>query len=252
MFNDYDIFYGMPFFVPKIPVMNEKPPTLYAIMNSIVNYGKEEKTKIKDLASIARTTIFDFDYPLNENIEREDFECLILNKFLMRRIGFETLTAFKIQLNVKLNEIMPVYNQLFELIYEDKAFGEITKRSGFDNRIINGTSHNSSTINNTASNETENTTENSLSDTPQNELDNIRNNRYITEFNRNVGNTTSTDSSEQTGTSNTTENQTNNNTYEETTSRINLLEVYSKLNSEIKNVYSLIFNELECLFYQII
>lgn len=113
--------YGNLFFVPFIPVMNEKPPTLYSLLQSIVNYGKDEQTKIKDLAKVGRTTIFDFDYPLSDKITKEDFECMILNHFLMRRIGFETLTAFKIQLNVKMNSIMPMYNKLIDLLYEEKC-----------------------------------------------------------------------------------------------------------------------------------
>lgn len=258
--NNYDIFYGMPFLVPRIPIMNEKPPTLYAILNSIANFGKEEKTKIKNLALETHEQIFDFEYPLNENISKEDFECMILNKFLMRRIGFDTMTAFKIQLNVKLNEIMPIYNQLFELIYEDNAFGEITKREGFDNRIINGTSTNKSntttSMTNNSTNETENINENAKSDTPQNEIDNIYNKSYISEFTQNKGNATSRDVSKQNGnsenTSTSTDKQTNDNNYQETISKINLMDVYTKLNSEIKNVYTLIFNDLEELFYQLI
>ena len=40
--------------------VNDDPPTLYSIMQSIVNYGKQDKTKIKDLAEESRTTIFNF------------------------------------------------------------------------------------------------------------------------------------------------------------------------------------------------
>ena len=47
-------------------IMNPKPPTLYALMNSIVNYGKEEQTKIRDLASECHSDIFDFEYDLSE------------------------------------------------------------------------------------------------------------------------------------------------------------------------------------------
>ena len=138
---NYDYFLYGGFLVPFVPCINERPPTIYSLLESIVNYGKDDKTKIKDLASAGRSTIFDFDYPLSNKITKEDFEKMILNHFLMRRIGFETLTAFKIQLNVKLNEIMPMYNKLIDLLYSENAFGEITKRTGFDNRIIDNTSN---------------------------------------------------------------------------------------------------------------
>ena len=91
-----------------------EPPTIYSILNSYVNFSKETPEKIKNLAKTGRAVIFDFDYPLTSNIDKESFECMILNHFLMRRIGYETFTAFNIALNVKLNEIMPTYNIMYE------------------------------------------------------------------------------------------------------------------------------------------
>ena len=92
-------------FMPFIPPNCDKPPTVYSILNSIVNGDKEEDdyTKIKDLAKEGRSTIFNFDYPLSSNINKEKFETQILNHYLMRRIGYETVTAFRIALDVKLN-----------------------------------------------------------------------------------------------------------------------------------------------------
>ena len=240
------------FFVPFIPVMNERPPTLYSLLQSIVNYGKEEKTKIKDLASVGRTTIFDFDYPLSEKITKEEFETMILNKFLMRRIGFETLTAFKIQLNVKLNEIMPMYNKLIDLLYSENAFGEITKRTGFDNRIIDNTSNTTNSMTNNSETSHTETSDRRESNTPQNELANVRDGSYVTKYNydTNIGN--SEDTSTTSGNSENVSNTTDNNNYEETTSKINMFEIYSKLNEEIKNIYTMIFKDLECLFYQLV
>ena len=119
-----------PIAFPPLPNDISEPPTLYSLLESIVNFDALNKTKIKDLAKMGRSTIFDFNYPLTSNISKEDFECMILNKFLMRRIGFDTLTAFKIQLNVKLNEIMPAYNKLFDSLNGWNLFndGEIERR----------------------------------------------------------------------------------------------------------------------------
>ena len=66
----------------------------------------------------------------------------------MIRIGFDTVTAFRIQLNVKLNEIMPLYNKMFDLLYDNDLFGEITKRDGTDNRTTQNTSISENTVNN--------------------------------------------------------------------------------------------------------
>lgn len=240
------------FFVPFIPVMNEKPPTLYSLLQSIVNYGKEEQTKIKDLASAGRTTIFDFDYPLSDKITKEEFETMILNKFLMRRIGFETLTAFKIQLNVKLNEIMPMYNKLIDLLYSNYDFGEITKRKGFDNRIVDNTSNTTNSMTNNSNTTHQNISDRRGSNTPQNELDNIKQGKYVTEYHYDTDNSTNEDNSISNGESQNVSNTKDNNNYEETTSKINMFEIYSKLNEEIKNIYTMIFKDLDCLFYQLV
>lgn len=240
----YDYFLYGGFLVPFVPSINERPPTIYSLLESIVNYGKDDKTKIKDLASAGRTTIFDFDYPLSDKITKEDFEKMILNHFLMRRIGFETLTAFKIQLNVKLNEIMPMYNKLIDLLYSENAFGEITKRTGFDNRIIDNTSNTTNSMTNN-SNTTSDLRE---SNTPQNKLENVRDGSYVTNYNYNQNE----DVSETNGESQNISNTKDNNNYEETTSKINMFEIYSKLNEEIKNIYTMIFKDLECLFYQLV
>lgn len=244
----FDYYASNLFFVPFIPVMNEKPPTVYSILESIVNYGKTDKTKIKDLAKEGRSTIFDFDYPLSSKITKEDFECMILNHFLMRRIGTDTVTAFKIKLNVKLNEIMPMYNKLIDLLYEENAFGEITKRTGKDNRIIQNDTSNE--MENTANTENENIADRRGSNTPQNQLQNVRDGKYVTEYHYDKDNGKSKDTSKTNGKSNS--NTKDDNTYEETTSRINLFEIYSKLNEEIKNIYTMIFKDLDSLFYQLV
>lgn len=244
------------YFYPTIPHMNEKPPTVYSLLESIVNYGKDNKTKIKDLAKNGRTTFFDFDYELSENISKEKFETTILNHFLMRRIGFDTLTAFKIQLNVKLNEIMPLYNKMFDALENWNIFndGEVTTKTGNieDNNTINNTASN--TLNNTANNTTNNISDRRESDTPQNQLQEIRDGNYVTKYNYDTNNTTSQDTSNATGnsTSNTTEEKQNQ--YQETIrkSPADKIAILREMQENINNIFTLIFNDLECLFYQLV
>lgn len=250
--NDYFNYYPYGMFMPFIPSVNMQPPTLFSVLESIVNFGKIDRVPIKNLAKNARSVIFDFDYPLTSNIQKEDFECMILNHFIMRRIGFESVTSFKIQLQVKLNEIMPMYNKLFDLIYNENSFGEITKKVGFDNRIINNTSNTENEMTNNSNTTNTNTSDRRNSDTPQDELENIRNGKYVTEYNYDTNTNTSEDISTTNGTSQNISNTNDKNNYEDTTTRINMLEVFAKLNEEIKNVYSLIFKELDCLFYQLV
>lgn len=249
MIYPYD-YYGL--FYPKIPVADMRPPTLYSILESVVNYEKEVPTRINNLAKEGRGKIFDFDYPLTTNITKEDFECMILNHFLMRRIGFETVLSFKIQLNVKLNEIMPMFNKLFDLIYDENGFGEITKRKGFDNRIIDNTSNTTNSMTNNSETSHTETSDRRESDTPQSKLENVRDGSYVTKYNYDTNNGNSEDTSTTSGNSENVSNTTDNNNYEENISKVNMLEVFSKLNEEIKNVYSMIFKELDCLFYQLV
>ena len=103
-------------------IMNTKPPTLYSIMNSIANYNATEKTKIRNLAKATHEKIFDFDYTLSSAINKSDFEEEILNHYIMRRIGFETFTAFQIYLENKLKEILPYYNILFDSLKDYNLF----------------------------------------------------------------------------------------------------------------------------------
>lgn len=262
IFPYIDNNYFLPFLF--IPANCEKPPTVDTILESIVNYGKDEKTKIKDLAKVGRTTIFDFDYPLTDKISKEDFECMILNHFLMRRIGFETVTAFRIQLNVKLNEIMPVYNKMFDALENWNIFddGEITERTGTDNRTQNSTNESTNETENSLSNSsttaTTNTSDRRNSELPQNQLEDLRNGSYVTNYNYDTETNSGQDSSQSQGTStstnNTTNNLTDNNIYNETIKRspADKITIYKEFQENLKSIYGMIFKDLECLFYQLI
>ena len=163
----YNMIY--PFLMPPAYPDYNIPPTLYSILESIVNFSSEDKVKIKDLAKEGREKIFDFSYPLSNKISKEDFECLILNHFMMRRIGYETMTAFKLALNVKLNEIMPIYNKLFDSLIGWDLFN--------DGEKVIETGNNSLTNTTTSSN----TSDRRYSDTPQDNLVNVQDGKYITD-----------------------------------------------------------------------
>lgn len=243
---------GYPLIYPFLPRNCDKPPTIYSILESIVNYGKDDKTKIKDLAKVGRSKIFDFDYPLSDKISKEEFECMILNHYITRRIGFDTPTLFKIQLNVKLNEIMPMYNKMFDSISGWDIFkdGEKTTRYGTDNREINSTSNTENSLHNTSN--SENTSDRRYSDTPQNELDNVREGKYVTGYNYDTNN--AKDKSDSNGTSQNTTNTNDDNTYNEIIEKTNAnkIEILKQMQQEIKSIYSLIFKDLDDLFYSII
>lgn len=232
MFNPY--FWGYPKFNP----ICEKPPTLYALLNSIANFGKDEneRVKIKDLASATRTTIFDFSYPLSDHVDKEKFECLILNHYMMRRIGFDTPTAFKLALNVKLNSIMDIYNKMFDMLNGWDIFsdGEITERSITENGTSKMTSQGSDYSVN----------DNRESDTPQGELENVRDASYVTnyQYNQNNSNTNSA-----------TNGETENSTVETVTkSPADKMKLYREFIENRESIYNMIFKELDSLFYGLV
>lgn len=159
-----------------------KPPTLYSIMQAMVNYENPNQVKIKDLAGQARIKIFDFDYPLTNKITKEYFEKLILNNFIERRINFETVTMFKIKLQVKLNEIMPRYNMLLDAMDDWSLFsdGGSTQRTYTDNRNVRNettTSDSSTTESITAM-----TDDRRFSNIPENQISQVQNGEYLSTY----------------------------------------------------------------------
>lgn len=254
IFPYVDNNYFLPF--PFIPANCEKPPTVYTILESIVNYGKDDKTKIKNLAKEGRTTIFDFDYPLSSNINKEDFESMILNHFLMRRIGFETVTAFRIQLNVKLNEIMPLYNKMFDALENWNIFndGETTKRYGTDNRTIEATGETENTLENESTTNSSEISDRRNSELPQDQLELLRDGSYVSNYNYDQNNAESKDNSTSNGKSNSKNNTKDDNIYQETIEKSpnDKIAIYKEFQENLKSIYGMIFKDLECLFYQVI
>lgn len=321
MIQNYNNYY---MFTPFLPPNCDKPPTIYQILESIVNPSADlndpsANVKIKDLAKQGRTKIFNFDYPLSTHVSREDFETLILKHYMMRRINFDTVTAFRIMLDAKLNEIMPLYNKMFDGLDGWNIFtdGEITTRTGTDNTTSNNTTNKTSKqtdntttqeTDNTIAQETDNTTKEStnstnnnlsttsttgntttadkrFSNTPQNRISEVRDGEYVTQYNYDTTTSNGTDTSSSQGTAqsitNDTDNSTKNNTtnstknntanstkndtstdvsngtdnktYNETITKTpsNKIEIMKEMQENIKSIYTLIFKDLDILFYGI-
>lgn len=249
---------GLFMFYPFLPPNCNKPPTLYSVLNSVVNGDKDEEeyTKIKDLAKEGRSTIFNFDYPLSQYIEKEKFETMILNHFLQRRIGFETVTAFRLQLDVKLNEIMPLYNKMFNALENWEIFndGEVTTRTGTDNKTTQNTNQTSNTLENTSITSTEDVSDRRNSELPQNKLSELRDGNYVTNYNYDTNTNTGNDNSHSEGTSQATNNGTDNKQYNETITRTpaDKIAILKEMQENVKSIYTMIFKELDCLFYQLV
>lgn len=62
----------------------------------------------------ARPKLFNFDYPIYDEAYRPVLENKIINHFYFREIGAETVGQFQFMLARTMNEIMPVYNGLYQ------------------------------------------------------------------------------------------------------------------------------------------
>ena len=60
--------------------------------------------------------IFDFEYPLFDPLYKEGLEKKIIDHYFFREIGCETAGRFIFNLRVKMNEIMPIYNKMYEVL----------------------------------------------------------------------------------------------------------------------------------------
>lgn len=158
-------------------------------LSESVGYSKIEETIEK-----SREKIFDFSFPIFDENYRSVLETKILKHFYTREIGLETYGLWKFKLNVKLNEIMPYYNQLYEstlLKFNPLYDVDITRtHKGTETGDKNSQGKNIETntrltnVNNTGNTNTNtNTTANSLdkySDTPQGSVQNIADGTYLT------------------------------------------------------------------------
>ena len=220
-----------------------RPPLLVDLLNSLVNFNKpeNEKVKLSEIPAAATNLVFDFTYPLSTHVNKQEFETMILKKFFMRRIGYETYTPWKMQLDVKLNEIMPVYNKLFDSMYNWNLFndGESYTRTITTEKENEQTSSTTTSASNTVNNTRK------FSNLPQNEINDIENNSYMTDYTKenNSGTSTGTGSGSGSGSesSDTTE------TYNKDVS--NKIEIYNKFLEDRNHIMSLIFKDLDSLFY---
>lgn len=198
-----------------------RPPLLCDLLNSLVNYNREEPLKISEIPENATSIVFNFSYPLSVKVNKQEFETMILKKFYTRRIGYETYTLWKMQLEVKLNEIMPRYNKLFDAMSNWDLFKDGENYTRTINNETGTTNNTTNVIKN--------------SNLPQNEISQIDNANYMTNY------TKATNDGTGTGTSETVE------TFEKDTA--NKIEIYNAFLENRSNIMSLIFKDLESLFY---
>ena len=81
-----------------------------------IGAGLDESVGYNSLDTVlesARPHIFDFSYPIFDESYRQVLEKKILKHYYTREISEETVGLWKLRLNIKMNEIMPYYNKLY-------------------------------------------------------------------------------------------------------------------------------------------
>lgn len=240
-------------------MFNDLPPTLYSIMESIVNYDKEEneKVKIRDLPSQARSTIFNFTYPINETVlNKEEFETIFLKHYMFRRINFDTVESFRIHLDIKLNSIMPKYLLMLDGFSKLNFLGNVETHTRSENIIgrdsTSRTDNSTNNLSNTTSDST--TSKTKFSDTPQNLINDVDDGAYVSEYTdvSNTGSATSTSNGSSSLTSSNITDKTNSTSETITITKADEIEEYKKYLEVCNSIYEMIFKECDSLFYGVI
>lgn len=168
----------------------------------------EGQSSINSIIANSRDKVFDFDFPIYDESYRSVLETKILKHYYTREIGCETVGLWKHFLDMKMNEIMPYYNQLyksatldFNPLYDCDYSTSSSRDIGHDEKTTSDTKegYTSNSTRTDELNEKENidstrtdnlahhdktdssdTSKDRYSDTPQGALDNVENNTYLT------------------------------------------------------------------------
>ena len=136
---------------------------------------------INEIVQQSRSKIFSFDYPIFDETYRGVIETKILKHYYTREIGLETVGLWLHKLDVKMNEIMPYYNQLYKsCLLEFNPFYNTDLTTKRD--IKTNEKGNSKGETNTTTKEWE-----LYSDTPQGSVTNLENETYLTNATKNTG-----------------------------------------------------------------
>ena len=193
------------------------------------NEESQDYSKIDEVIANSRSKIFDFDYPLFDENYRSVLETKIIKHYYTREIGFETVALWKHFLGVRMNEIMPKYNKLYEaeaLDFDPFANMDYTETyegsgQGTHSDTDNGTTTdtNTGTMSEDISDRRDNDNEHNsdtmdkYADTPQGGLNNLRNDTYLTNARQTEVNSTDDNTETYTRDRDLTTSNTNNGSY---------------------------------------
>lgn len=156
----------------------------------------EGYNSISDIIEKARPNIFNFSYPIFDEEYRSVLETKILRHFYLREICAETVGVWKHFLEMRMNEIMPYYNKLYESelikfnpMYDidlttdhNKEVNGTRNENGSFNEAGNGTKTTNGDFESreTLADNEKNDHWDMYSDTPQGGLNGVRTETYLT------------------------------------------------------------------------
>jgi hypothetical protein len=136
-------------------------------------------TQLRSLIESDYDIFSGWTYDLFDNAYRGVLQKKILDRYFFREIGFETAEQFKHNLKMKMNEIMPYYNELYKSVamMQDPNFNPLNNLNTTtkDTRTTSSESLGSGTSQSTH----QDTNKTTFNDTPQAKLQDLD---YATEF----------------------------------------------------------------------
>lgn len=245
------------------------------------NAGLEESTGYVNIATViekSRNSIFDFSYPIFDENYRSVLETKILKHYYTREICCETVGLWKHFLDMRLNEIMPYYNKLYESeLIEFNPLYDVDLTTDH-NRELNGTrkevgefeenteTNDDASLSQTITDANKNDHWDLYQDTPQGGLTGVKQENYLTNVRHitddTTGSTSTTNASNDRDIDSTrTGNNEKNNTLKDIEDYIQHVKgksggaSYSKLLQEFRetflNIDVMIINNLSDLFFNL-
>lgn len=162
--------------------------------------GRTESVGLSTLdeaIEIARTKIFDFDYPFYDPTQKADFERWILESILNDEINYETYGLWHLKLRVWMKTNMGYYSKMFKSL--DSIIDPFVNYN-----LTRVTQGNEKGSNNGSNESTSSSTGwNMFSDTPQGSIEGLENGDYLTNATKDLNDGTSNSKSATTFTNNT-------------------------------------------------
>lgn len=188
--------------------------------------GRTENVGLSSLdeaIEIARTKIFDFDYPFYDLTQKADFEKWILESILMDEINYETYGLWHLKLRTWMKTNMDYYSKMFkslDSIIDPFVNYNLTRSTQGNEKGLN-VSSNESTSSSIGWN--------MFSDTPQGSIEGLENGDYLTNATKDLNDGTSN--------SKNTSNYTNNTNGTETISGFSGI-TYSRMLKEYRESFA--------------